>query len=116
MTTIFTTNAIVLDRLGNGNTSLTTAEIDEIINQHEAEIITRLKIPSTFTFDAATRSHQVLRLYVTAASALSVLAATPLSWHGLEYLHTTMNQLKDEKYAARDLLDDQDFFNFIEAQ
>ena len=109
----YTTAVIVLDRLQNGLTSLSTAEIEEIIEHWESYVDVLAKIPDDFTFDSAKKGHDLLRLVVTLATAIDVLAATPLSWHSLDYLIHTHNVLTDQLKRSREILRDQDYVNYI---
>src|SRR3990167_8305336 len=77
-------------------TSMTSSEIDDLIEQNEGLIIDRMKIPSSFIFDAAKKEHLILRKAVEAMTVLLVIASTPMSFQTLESAYMAANITKDE--------------------
>lgn len=116
MATKYTTNTLVLQMLKGAGTSMTTSEIDEIINMCEAYFDTILKIPSTFTFNAASRGHQILRLAVTLKAAMLVIASTPQSYNTLDQAGLALDLLYSEYTDVSKMLKDSPgYMDFVEA-
>lgn len=101
----WTTAAIVSQHIMAG-TSLTTAQIEEVISQCESVAAIVLKIPSTFTFSATNIYHMALRQLVTIMAARLIIASNMQSFNTL-----------DQAGLALDLYEQQfqDLFRYLQS-
>lgn len=109
----YTSDTIVNDRIQGAGTSLSSAEINEIIVQCEGYLDTMMKLPSTFSFSQSKSAHLTIRKAATDMAALYVLAATPMSWQTLNQVALASDILRDSLMGSLKLLADQDYVNYI---
>jgi len=110
----WSTSTIVTTYLKGSGTSLTAAEIDDMIEQAEAFVKVVLKIPTTFTFDSGNGRHLYLRDLVTTQVARRVIASTPQSHNTLAQAQLTLDVLEEEYQNSKKFLaDSRGYFEFI---
>jgi hypothetical protein len=104
----WTTHTIVLTYLrGVSIGSLTQAEIESFIEQAEGYYKGRLKIPSTFTFNAAKKQHLILRHLVNLDVALTMIGSVLQSFNTLAEAGKAADILIDKyKQVYGDLIKD----------
>jgi hypothetical protein len=117
MAGVYTTNALVTSQLKGATLTVTTAEIDEFINQAEGYFQAILKIPSTFTFTSTKLGHQILRIAVTSLAAMMVLAAEPGCYNSTDQASLSADILYTVHVDAKKmLLENPGYCHYIESQ
>jgi len=110
----WTDATIVKTYLKGAGTSLSNDEIDDMIEENEAYLKTRLKIPSTFTFDATTYpTHLTLRHLANLSTVMDIIASTNLCFLTLEHAALAANIYVDVKSELLEALDSKKSIDFI---
>ena len=108
----WTDSTRVRARIKSGS-SMTNAEIDDLIEQNEGFVKTQLKLDTTFTFSASKKPHLLLRKVAEAMTVLNVIASTPLSFLTLEQAYSEANITRDEIDMINEILEGTGARDFI---
>lgn len=109
----YTTATIVRSLIDQAGSSMTDAEIEEVIEMCEAWVDAWLKIDDTFSFSASTIGHKLLRLLVSTKAARIIVASTPLSHQTLTQAAMTLDLLQEEYEEAVKIAGQTDVRDYI---